>query len=207
MPNFNSPHPRFSNTGNFQQIRNDPLSEVNNPNIAALLSAMQNNETSQSNTMMNHFTPNQQSSVSNNMAGQQLQNQMLLQQLNQHINNNTSQLSNLAPMNDNQWIDGNSNDFDNSAGASSTMINNGNSINVQGNQMDSFESPQEYTINMTMPLQNNERQGGTSLARSQRIGLKNSFTRRPNSHRQLATDIASSLMSLDSLNLDDIDEK
>jgi hypothetical protein len=56
---------------------------------------------------------------------------------------------------------------------------------------------------MTMPLKQNERtSGNTSLARAQRIGLKNSFTRRPNSHRQLNTDLANSLMSLDSLNLE-----
>jgi hypothetical protein len=110
------------------------------------------------------------------------QNQMAMMQLNNQINEANA---NQAPASA-----GNAGNIDNILSAADA-INDGNGTN------------QDMT-DSAMPSQNNERKpGGTSLARSQRIGLKNSFTRRPNSHRQATNPLANSLMSVESLNLDD----
>jgi hypothetical protein len=88
-----------------------------------------------------------------------------------------------------------------------------------------LKSPQGYNeeeITTSIPLKGeggsfgingnpsiSNRRGGSGLnssfTRAQRIGLKNSFTRRPNSHRNLTMDVANSLMSIESLTLDDIE--
>mmetsp|Transcript_29820 Transcript_29820/g.62817 ORF Transcript_29820/g.62817 Transcript_29820/m.62817 type:complete len:519 (+) Transcript_29820:232-1788(+) len=90
---------------------------------------------------------------------------------------------------------------------------------------------QEHSFNVSVPLKspsdaklessagnfnsNNRRSGAnrsggglnSSFSRAQRIGLKNSFTsqRRPNRHMDMTNQLKSSLMSIESLTLDDID--
>ena len=60
-------------------------------------------------------------------------------------------------------------------------------------------------INQNSQSVSNTRGGGLSSSFTRRTGLKNSFTRRPNSHRHLNMEVANSLMSIESLTLDDIE--
>lgn len=157
---------------------NAPQIQLNEQNLAALLTALQN--AAPQNAMPNGLPPPGTPNLNN------FQNQMAMMQLNNQINEANA---NQAPASANP-SGGNAGNIDNILSAADA-INDGNGTN------------QDMT-DSAMPLQNNERKpGGTSLARSQRIGLKNSFTRRPNSHRQATNPLAHSLMSVESLNLDD----
>ena len=196
----------FNNNSNFSQTPSMPPSQVNDPNIAALLAAIHGNAANQNNALQNQNMAMNQNSV----LMQRLQNQVNLQQLNEQINNNVNQVAALSTTNSGQWGVSNSNDISSSSNANNVTNNN---INNQTTQFGDFTVPLndasngDQIVGMTMPLQGNERKpGGTSLARSQRIGLKNSFTRRPNSHRQLTSNVGNSLMSLESLNLNDLEE-
>lgn len=213
IPNFVGPQGNhtqgvnFMSNQNFSQSGIVPPRQVNDPNIAALLSAIHHNAVNQNNVVQNL---NQESLQSSTPRGslQQHQNQLTMHQTNQQINSNqTNQINNSS-----QWGGPNTvNVGDSSIAYDNLQSNNG--IYNQNSQFGDFilplndQSDQDQIIGMTMPLQDNERKpGASSYARSQRIGLKNSFTRRPNSHRQLTTNAANSLMSLESLNLDDIEE-
>ncbi|KAL3775216.1 hypothetical protein ACHAWO_007888 [Cyclotella atomus] len=200
----------MNNNMNFSQTCNSP-NQVNDPNIAALLSAIHSNAAGQNSVMQNQVPQAPQSMNPNMNLIQQLQYQISMQQLNQQINNNNSNQGISIPNTNQQWMGGNGN-IQNILAAVGSM-NNDNINNGQTGQFGDFTLPLNDTsdgdqiIGMTMPLQDNERKvGGTSYARSQRIGFKNSFTRRNNSHRQLTTNEANSLMSLESLNLDDIED-
>lgn len=152
-------------------------------NIAALLTALQ------SAVPQNNVMPNLSAGVA---AGHDplnnFQNQLMMQ-LNQQFNQANQAAS--APANQ--------------VGATPSIgqiLNAADAINGNPNRTN-----EEQTAGLTIPMQTNERKpGGTSLVRSQRIGLKNSFTKRPNSHRQGKNPLADSLMSVDAMNLDDVEE-
>ncbi|KAL7503173.1 hypothetical protein ACHAXN_001002 [Cyclotella atomus] len=159
-----------------------PQPQLNEQNLAALLTALQS--AAPQNAMPNGLPPVGTPSFQN------VQNQMAMMQLNNQINQANASLASASA---NPSRGGSANNIENILSAADAVNDNGTN--------------QEMT-DSAMPLQNNERKpGGTSLARSQRIGLKNSFTRRPNSHRQAANPLAHSLMSVDSLNLDDDEEE
>mmetsp|Transcript_14697 Transcript_14697/g.26646 ORF Transcript_14697/g.26646 Transcript_14697/m.26646 type:complete len:521 (+) Transcript_14697:118-1680(+) len=129
----------------------------------------------------------------------------------------------------------NRNNIGNNGGASifgNTGNNNQNFLQTQQQQSQQHQSQhqQEHTFNISVPLKsssnsnidpsapkessnsNRRAMGGglnSSFTRAQRIGLKNSFTqRRPNRHLNNAdmhNTLKSSLMSIESLTLDDID--
>ena len=194
-----------SNAGSTFAQSNQSPSQLNNPNIAALLSAIHNNAASQNNGMQNFNSSVGQPSAPQGSALEQFRSQMMMQNnMNQQINSNTNQIRNTTGSNDHHWDGGNNINGPNDISSGSSNINDtSREFTVPLND----EFNQDQIIGMTMSLQDNERKpGGTSYARSQRIGLKNSFTRRPNSHRQLNTTMANSLMSLESLNLDDVEE-
>jgi hypothetical protein len=192
---------------NPQHIGNAPQFQLNDQNLSALLSVLHGNVASSNNP------PNQNPGVPGghanpNNAFQQFQQQLALQQLQQKINSNNNQYVNAPPANSNSW-GGNPNNIDHILNAANAI--NGNNFNhVSGFgdftlPLNDGSSSYDQIVGRSMPLKNNERTpGNTSLARAQRIGLKNSFTRRTNAHRQ--GELTNSLMSLDSLNLDDIEE-
>ena len=176
---------------------NRSSSQLNDPNIAALLSAIHNNAANQNNVMQNFNTSATQPSALPGSALEQFRSQMMMQ--NQQMNYNTNQVRNNIGLNSHQGDECNMNGVNKISSGSSNINDNNRELSDDFNQ--------DQIIGMTMSLQDNERKSGaTSYARSQRIGLKNSFTRRPNSHRQLNTTMANSLMSLESLNLDDTEE-
>ena len=180
QPSFNYPQ-----GGNISA----PQSQLNEQNIAALLTALQNNASNQNNPMQNF------NSAATGSPSQYFQQQMAMLQLNQQIKNNSPYMSTAAP---NLNVDGgvDNNNIQNILSAA-TAING----NTHG-------SNQETTEGSTMPLQATEgKSDGTSLARSQRIGLKNSFTMRPNSHRQATNPMALSLTSVGDLNMEDADDE
>ncbi|KAL3786936.1 hypothetical protein HJC23_013271 [Cyclotella cryptica] len=196
-----NPHQQLNPNGNTPQF------QLNDQNLSALLSALHGNAANPNNP------PNQSPGVAGgpanpNNAFQQFQQQLALQQLQQKINSNNSQGINGPTPNSNNW-GANPNNIDHILNAASAI--NGTNYN----QMSGFgdftvplndgSSSHDQIVGRSMPMKNNERTpGNTSYARAQRIGLKNSFTRRPNAHRP--GELANSLMSLDSLNLDDIEE-
>ena len=176
MNNFPAPQP---------QAANAPQPQLTQQNFAALLNAFQN-AAPQNNAMPN-------------LAGvpapfNNFQNQIAMMQLNNQINQANANQNPTAPANPSgDGGDGNTTNIE-------QILNAANAINATAN---SNGTAQEQTPNSTTPLETNERKpGGTSLARSQRIGLKNSLTRRPNS-KQAANPMASSLMDVDGVKMEE----
>jgi hypothetical protein len=165
---------------------NAPQGQLNN-DLAALLTAIQNSSSALPNPAASAVPT---AAAPPSSALQQLQNQVAMQQLNQQINNtNSANQASSTANGTNPSESGDSKKIEN-------IINAANAIN---------SADQEEKSDSQVEPQTNERKpGGTSRARSQRIGLKNSLTRRPNSHKQAT--VANSLMSVESLNLDHVDE-
>lgn len=209
IPTFSAPqvNPHQLLNPNPQHIGNAPQFQLNDQNLSALLSVLHGNAASSNNPLnQNPGVPGGHSNPNN--AFQQFQQQLALQQLQQKINNNNNQFVNATPANSNNW-GGNPNNIDHILNAANAI--NGNNFNHMSGfgdftlPLNDGSSSYDQIVGRSMPLKNNERTpGNTSLARAQRIGLKNSFTRRGSAHRP--AELANSLMSLDSLNLDDIEE-
>jgi hypothetical protein len=162
----------ISNNMNFSQTFSPPRNQVNDPNIAALLSAIHSNAASQNNVMQNQVAqaPQSMNPIMNMNMIQQFQNQLPAQQPNKQINNGNSNQGISIPNTNQQWRGGNIQNILADVGST----NNNNSDNNRTGQFGDFTLPLndasngDQLIGMTMPLQDNERKaGGTSLARSQ----------------------------------------
>jgi len=157
--------------------------QLNDPNLAAMLAVLQNNAANQNNQMQNQ-----------NQSFQNFQNQMAMMALTQQINNATNQAAKSNP---------NANSSTNPQGG--TPNNNIQNILSAANVIN------KDSVATATESQSKERKtGGTSLARSKRIGLKNSFTaRRPNSHKQTTNALTTSQMSVDieNMNLEEDDDE
>ena len=185
IPNFinfqNQSAPTFPvQSGN----ANAPQPQLNEQNIAALLTALQNNPSATNNVPAAGQT--QYPNLGN------FQNQMAMLQLNNQINNANQAAA--ANVNSNAPGAVPGNNIENILSAANAIKDN-----VDGsNSEQAAESPAEPNPD--------RKKGGTSLARSQRIGLKNSFTRRPNTHKQTTNHLNHSLVGADDMNLDGVDE-
>ena len=165
---------------------NAPQPQLNEQNIAALLTALQNNS-----SVTNNATAAGRTQYPN-MGN--FQNQMAMLQLNHQINS-ANQASAANVNNAPGAVPGNN--IENILSAANAIKDNADGTNLD-QAVSSVESPAEPS--------SERKKEGTSLARSQRIGLKNSFTRLPNTHKQTANQLNHSLVGADDMNLDDVDE-
>ena len=159
--------------------------QLNDPNLAAMLAVLQNNAANQNNQMQNQ-----------NQSFQNFQNQMAMMALTQQINNATNQAAK---------SNANANSSTNPQGG--TPNNNIQNILSAANVIN---KDSVATATATESQSKERKTGGTSLARSKRIGLKNSFTaRRPNSHKQTTNALTTSQMSVDieNMNLEEDDDE
>lgn len=175
----------------FPQFNAPPQTQLD-PNIAAMLAVIQNN-TNQNNQMQNQ-----------NQSFQNFQNQMAMMALTQQINN----ANQASSANANASNNANNNPQGGTPNSNiQSILSAANAINKDQSILSASNAINKDSADTATETQSKERKtGGTSLARSKRIGLKNSFTaRRPKAHKEATNALTGSIKNtaVEKMNLDE----